>query len=146
MTLHGTVRSRNIAAASQVCHEPTETFGGSIRRIAKLLVRAGLAIWTFGLVAAVFGVWVTLPPAAVEFLVLALCLTAGGVLVGAGVAVGRATEHERERLETSGTANGGVMGHPATARKLARELARGAIAPVPAPEAIVQPVTPRRAT
>lgn len=60
-----------------------------MRGLGKWLVRAGLVVWSFGAVAAVSGVWVTMPPIVVEWLVLSLAGTSGGLLVAAGVAVGR---------------------------------------------------------
>jgi membrane protein implicated in regulation of membrane protease activity len=73
-----------------------------MRRLAALLLGAGVAIWLLGLIAWVFGVWVTLPPAATRVLVLALAALSGGVLVAAGASLGRTsrrgvTEHTAER-------------------------------------------------
>jgi membrane protein required for beta-lactamase induction len=81
-----------------------------MRRLSKLLIRAGLAVWTFGLVAAVSGVWVTLPPVAVEFLVLGLALSSGAVLVGAGVAVSNAVRRE-DRAKAASSALAHDTGH-----------------------------------
>ena len=60
-----------------------------MRSFAKWLVRAGLAVWLFGIAAAISGVWVTLPPVATEWLVLSLAVTSGGLLVVSGIALGR---------------------------------------------------------
>ena len=62
-----------------------------MHRLSKWLVRAGLVVWGVGAAAAVSGVWVTMPPIVVEWLVLSLAGTSGGLLVAAGVAVGRTT-------------------------------------------------------
>ena len=65
-----------------------------MRRLATLLLAAGVAIWLFGLIAWVLGVWVTLPPATARVLVLALATLSGGVLVAAGASLGRAARRE----------------------------------------------------
>ena len=65
-----------------------------MRRIATLLLVAGVAVWLLGLTAWVLGVWVTLPPEARRVLVLALAALSGGVLVAAGASLGRAARRE----------------------------------------------------
>jgi hypothetical protein len=69
-----------------------------------------LVVWGFAVVA-VSGVWSTMPPIVVEWLVLSLAGTAGGALVAAGVAVGGA--RSIEAVETaivgpSGAAAGNI--------------------------------------
>ncbi|HEX8850654.1 MAG TPA: hypothetical protein VF761_14085 [Gemmatimonadaceae bacterium] len=60
-----------------------------MRRLSKWLVRAGLAVWALGAAAAISGVWVTMPPIVVEWLVLSLAVTSGALLVVAGLAIAR---------------------------------------------------------
>ena len=63
-----------------------------MRRVAATLIGAGVVFWVLGVIAWVAGVWVTLPPDAVRVLVLTLAALAGGVLLAAGAAVGRAAQ------------------------------------------------------
>jgi hypothetical protein len=65
-----------------------------MRRLATVLLSAGIAIWLLGLIAWVLGVWVTLPPATTRVLVLALATLGGGVLVAAGASLGRAARRQ----------------------------------------------------
>ena len=62
--------------------------------------------------AAVSGVWVTMPPIVVEWLGLGLAGTSGGLLVAAGVAVGRGNSSEavNRAVSAGGSIAAGTLG------------------------------------
>ena len=70
-----------------------------MRFLGRLLIIAGIAVWLLGVAAWVLGVWVTLPPAAVRALVLALSTLSGGALLMTGAALSRARRATRPEAE-----------------------------------------------
>ena len=63
-----------------------------MRRLGTVLAWAGVAVWGAGIVAWLFGVWVTLPPDTVRVIVLSLAALTGGFLLVAGATVSRAAK------------------------------------------------------
>jgi hypothetical protein len=65
-----------------------------VKRIASLLMLAGVALWVLGFCAWLSGVWITLSPAAAKVFVLGFAVICGAVLLAAGAIVGRAYRRE----------------------------------------------------
>ena len=63
-----------------------------MRRLGAVLAWTGVAVWSTGIVAWLFGVWTTLPPDTVRVIVLALAALTGGLLLVAGATVSRAAK------------------------------------------------------
>ena len=68
-----------------------------MKRIGTLLMLAGAALWVIGFVLYMSNVWITLSPAAAKVYTLALVTLTGGLLLGAGAVVSRASRREAIR-------------------------------------------------
>ena len=68
-----------------------------MRRLSNLLLYGGVAICALGVAGLIGGMWVSLPPAAVRRIAMALPFAVGGALLIVGAIVGRAAR----RVEAS---------------------------------------------